>query len=567
MPRTTNSENSMVNDIEWDAEPVPNLSQFDTYEEARDGFEWRIPDTYNVGTDVLTRHADDRGRVALFEETEDGDTEQHTFWQLERRSNELATALRNRGVERGDRIAVVSPQRVETALVHVAGYKLGAIVMPLSVLYGKDGLEFRLRDSGAETVFADPDALDAVTQATEQVDSVERVVGMDEEPSVESAETEVFADLRGSRQFEAVETAPDDPAVLIYTSGTTGEPKGVLQGHQYLLGHLPCLQMTLEFPWNEDVDPVWYTPADWAWVGGLYDVLLPAWHYGFPAVGYKSSGFDANETFRLLEDYGVTYPMLTPTMLKMMAQVDASGYDLDTVTAIATGGEPVPKELHKFVDETFGVSLNELYGQTEANLVAANNPHWFEPEPGSMGKPVPGHDVEIIDPESGSPADAGDAGPICVKRPDPVMFEEYWNSPELTADSFIGDWMDTDDLGYRDEDGRLWFKARDDDVIITSGYRVGPAEVEDALLEHEAVVDAAVIGVDDETRGKIVKAFVVPADGYEPSEDLRSDIQNRVRTDLAKYQYPRELTFLDELPTTTTGKIQRYKLRQEHEAE
>lgn len=551
----------MTLDIDWEDEPVPNLSRFDTYEAAREEFEWRIPETYNVGSDVLSRHADDRDRVALFHETEAGETSQYTFWQLERRSNELANALRNRGVERGDTVAVVAPQRVETALIHVATYKLGAVAMPLSVLYGPDALAFRLSDSEASVIFADTDVFDAVTAAVERVDSTDCVVGMDQEPSVENAETERFADLQGSRRFDAVETAPDDPAVLIYTSGTTGQPKGVLHGHQYLLGHLPCLQMAFEFPWHEDVEPVWYTPADWAWVGGLYDVLLPAWHYGFPVVGYKSSEFDAEETFRLLEEYGITYPMLTPTMLKMMAQAGVSGYDVDQVTAIATGGEPVPKELHRSAKEIFDVNLNELYGQTEANLVVANCPHWFKAKPGSMGKPVPGHEVDIIDPERGEPANVDEVGPICVKRPDPVMFEEYWNSPELTAESFIGEWMDTDDVGYRDEDGYLWFKARDDDVIITAGYRVGPAEVEDALHEQEAVANGAVIGVDHQTRGKIVKGFVVLADGFEPSDDLREDIQNRVRNDLAKYQYPRELEFVDELPKTTTGKIKRYELR------
>ncbi len=552
----------MTLDIDWAAEPVPDLSQWDTYEAAREGFEWRIPDTYNAGADVLSRHADDRGRVALFHETESGQKHTYTFWQLERRSNELANAMRNRGVERGDRVAVVAPQRVETPLVHVAAYKIGAVAVPLSVLYGPDALEFRLDDSETKLVFADADVFEQAHDAVVGVDSVERIVGMGADPPAPDGVTaERFADLSGSRRLAPVETAPDDPAVLIYTSGTTGRPKGVLQGHQYLLGHLPCLQMALSFPWYEEVDPVFYTPADWAWVGGLYDVLLPAWHYGVPAVGYKSEGFDAEATYRLIEEYGVTYPLLTPTMLKMMAQVDSSRYDLEHVVTIATGGEPVPKELHRFVDDTFGVQLHELYGQTEANLVVSNCSQWFDPEPGSMGKPVPGHEVDIIDAEGNRMPD-GEAGKIAVRRPDPVMFQEYWNEPDKTDESFVGDWMDTDDRGERDSDGRLWFKSRADDVIITSGYRVGPAEVEDALLEHEAVANAAVIGVSDDTRGKIVKGFVEPAPGVDPDDELARDIQQRVRHDLAKYQYPRELAFVDELPKTTTGKVQRYKLRE-----
>ena len=555
----------MTTDIDWDTEPVPNLSSFDTYEQAREGFEWEIPETYNIGVDVVTRHADDRGRVALFTESAAGERDQFTFWQLERRSNELANALRARGVGRGDRVAIVAPQRVETALAHVAAYKLGAVAVPLSVLYGPDALEFRLADSDTTAVVADPDVFGAVGEAVETVESVEHVVGIGADPETPGhAVDERFADLRGSRLFDPVETAPDDPAVLVYTSGTTGRPKGVLQGHQYLLGHLPCVQMALEFPWH-DADPVLYTPADWAWVGGLYDVLLPAWHYGVPAVGYRSEEFDPEATFELIERYGVTYPLLTPTMLKTMAQADPSEYDFGHVVAIATGGEPVPSELHDWVAGVFDAPLNELYGQTEANLVVSNCSQWFDPEPGSMGKPVPGHTVDIVD-ESGEPLPSGEVGAIAVERPDPVMFEEYWNAPELTAESFLGEggrWMNTDDIGSRDEDGRFWFTARDDDVIITSGYRVGPAEVEDALLEHEAVANAAVVGVDHETRGKVVKAFVVVTPGAEPSDELAEDIQGYVRENLAKYQYPRIVEFVDELPKTTTGKIQRYKLREQ----
>ena len=553
----------MTFDIRED-EPVPDLSQYDSYQVARREFEWRIPETYNAGVDVLARHADRADRVALYHETDAGEARQYTFGELEARSNELASAFRDRGIERGDRIAVIAPQRVETPLLHATAYKLGVIVVPLSVLYGPDALEFRLADSETKAVFADPDVLDAVEKAIETVDSVERVVGLDGVPDAPAGiEAERFADLRGSSSAESVATAPDDPAVLIYTSGTTGRPKGVLQSQQYLLGHLPCVQMALEFPWH-DADPVLYTPADWAWVGGLYDVVLPAWHYGLPVVGYQSSGFDAEATFELIERYDVTYPLLMPTMLKMMGQVDSAGYDLDHVVTVATGGEPVPGELHRWVDETFGVPLNELYGQTEANLVVSNCSRWFDAEPGSMGRPVPGHDVDIRD-ANGASLPAGEEGAIAVKAPDPVMFREYWNAPELTDDSFLGpegEWMDTDDIGYKDDEGRLWFTARDDDVIITSGYRVGPAEVEDALLDHEAVANAAVIGVPDETRGRIVKAFVVPAGHAEPSDALADGIRTRVRENLAKYQYPREVEFVDELPKTTTGKIQRYKLRE-----
>lgn len=547
-------------DIDWASEPVPDLSRWESYETAREGFEWRLPDRYNIGVDVLS-HEDGADRTALVQQDPSGAVDRWTYAALERRANELANALRARGVDRGDRVAVVAPQRVETPLVHVAVYKLGAVAVPLSVLYGPDALAFRFADSGTEVVFAAEDAMAAVETATEDTDTVDRVVGIGASPpAIEGVEGERFAALSGGSRFDAVETAPSDPAVLIYTSGTTGRPKGVLQGHEYLLGHLPCVQMATTFPWHEDVDPVFYTPADWAWVGGLYDVLLPAWHYGFTAVGYEFAEFEPEATFQLIEDYGVTYPLLTPTMLKMMAQVDRS-FDLDRVVSVVTGGEPVPRELHRFVDDTFGVALHELYGQTEANLVVSNCAEWFDPRPGSMGRRVPGHDVAVIDEEGCRMAD-DDPGTIAVRRPDPVMFHEYWNEPDKTEASFVGEWMDTDDLGTRDADGRLWFKARADDVIITAGYRVGPAEVEDALIEHDAVANAAVIGVDDETRGQRVKAYVEPASGVTPSAAVAESLKTRVRDDLAKYQYPREVEFIDELPTTTTGKVQRHRLQQ-----
>jgi acetyl-CoA synthetase len=550
-------------DVDWAAEPVPDLSQWETHAAARAAFEWRIPDTYNIGADVLSH--DDPGQTALIEHDPGGTPRRWTYAELDDRANELANALRDRGIDRGDRVAVVAPQRVETPLVHVAAYTLGAVAVPLSVLYGPDALEFRFDDSGTEIVFAAADAADAVEAAVANVDAVERVVGIGTDPPAPAGVVgERFADLDGGSRFEAVETAPDDPAVLIYTSGTTGRPKGVLQGHEYLLGHLPCVQMATTFPWHPDVEPVLYTPADWAWVGGLYDVLLPAWHYGFTAVGYEFEEFDPEATFDLLETRDVTYPLLTPTMLKLMAQVDADD-DLEQVVSVVTGGEPVPAELHRFVADAFDVPLHELYGQTEANLVVSNCSEWFEPRPGSMGKPVPGHEVEIVDDE-GTPKPDDETGIIAVRRPDPVAFHEYWNEPEQTAESFVGDWMDTDDLGARDADGYLWFKSRADDVIVTAGYRVGPAEVEDALLEHEAVANAAVIGVEDDTRGKIVKAFVVPAPDVEPRPAVAEDIQSSVRTNLAKYQYPRELEFVEELPTTTTGKVQRHRL-QDLEAE
>lgn len=547
-------------DVDWETEPVPNMGQFETYEEARDAMAWEIPESFNIATDVVTRHAGDRGRVAMFQEREGGESRTHTFWQLEQRSNELANALAARGVGRGDRVAIVGSKSDTVMLAHLATWKLGGVSVPLSVLYGPDALEFRLGDSEPAAVFADPELFDAVGTAIADLDSVECVVGMGATPDVDGVETVRFGALDGDRTYDAVETAPDDPAFILYTSGTTGQPKGVLQAHQALVGWLPSFQMCFELPWHE-ADPFLYATPDLAWIGGL-NLVLGSWHYGFPVLRYDStSGFDPATVFENIDAYGPTRAVLVPAMLKPMSKLDASAYDLSTLTVVMSGSEPVSETLYEYVTQTLGANLNEMYGQTEAMHLVTTCEQWFDVEPGSLGYPAPGHDVEIVD-ESGGPQAPGETGIIALKRPDPVMFRELWNDPEATAEKFIGDWMNTDDLGTKDERGQFWFKSRADNLILTSGYRVGPAEVEDSIIELDAVANVGVIGVPDDQRGEIVKAFVKVAEGHEPSEGLKTQIQQHVRQNLAKYEYPREIEFIDEMPTTVTGKIQRYELEE-----
>ncbi|MFC4449060.1 acyl-CoA synthetase [Halorussus aquaticus] len=537
-----------------------------TYEQARDEFSWeQIPDDYNIARDALGKH-EDPDRPALYQAYPDGSRETYTFRDLDARTDAVARGLADRGIERGDRVAVVVPQKPANPITHLACWKLGAVSLPLSVLFGTDALRYRLADSGARAVVADESVLDTVLAVREDCPDLDHVVAVDaaDPPS----DVERFEALHEDRptEFEVAETDADTPAIVMYTSGSTGPPKGVLHTHDVWLGHCPAFYMYFE---REVEESVFWTPADWAWIGALGDLVFPAWHHGRPVVGYPMGGFDAETAYELLAEFDVTDAFLPPTAIRMLMEVEdpADEYDLD-LKAVCSGGEPLTPEILDWADEELsGVAVNELYGQTEANLLVSNCRDWFPARPGSMGKPVPGHEVAIVDPETGERRPRDEVGMIAVRRDgDPVVFEGYWNQPEKTADATVTapdgtEWHLTGDLGSRDEDGYVWFKARDDDVIITAGYRVGPGEVESAVLEHPDVEQVGVVGVPDERRGEIIKAFVQPVGGATPEDALREEIRDLVREDLAKHEYPREIAFLDELPQTTTGKIQRRKLR------
>jgi len=540
---------------------------FDTYEAAREGFAWDVPADYNAAHDLLRKHEDPKGSVALFQAYPDGRRETYTFHDLDVRSNRVAGALRDLGVERGDRVGVVVPQKPANVLTHLACWKLGAVSLPLSVLFGPDALEYRLGDSDAKVAVVDASAREAVDAARGGLPDLEHVVEVDGEAA---GDAHAFEDLPAGqpREFDIVGTDADTPAVIMYTSGSTGPPKGVLHGHGVWLGHCPAFLMYFE---RDVEDSVLWTPADWAWIGALGDLVFPAWHYGRPVVGYPMGKFDAETAFGIAEEFGVTDTFLPPTAIRMMMKVEEpeSAYDLD-LEAICSGGEPLTPEILDWAAGTLDdVVVNELYGQTEANLLVTNCRDWFEARAGSMGKPVPGHDVAVVDPETGEEVPTDEVGEIAVRHGggslydgDPVIFREYWNLPEKTAAARVGEWHLTGDLGYRDSEGYFWFKARDDDVIITAGYRVGPGEVESAVLEHPDVEQVGVVGIPDETRGEIIKAFVQPVADVVGDDALREEIRDLVRENLAKHEYPREIEFMDELPQTTTGKIQRRKLRE-----
>ncbi len=528
-----------------------------THEEARRDFEWDLPADYNAAYDLIRKH-DDQDKVALHQAYPDGRRDSYTFAEIDAESNRLANALVDRGIQRGDRVAVVIPQKPENLLTHLACWKLGAISVPLSILFGTDALSYRLDKSGAKIAVIDESVRETVDAARPECPDLERVIEVD---GPADGDVEAFEDVVTGHpdSFELAATDADTPAIILFTSGSTGPPKGVLHTHSVWVGHCPSFYMYFE---RDLEDSVCWTPADWAWLGALGDLVFPAWHYGCPVVGHPMGKFDADRAYDLLETYDVTDAFIPPTAIRMMMDTDAGGYDL-SLKAICSGGEPLTPEILEWAEnELEGVAVNEIYGQTEANLLVVTCQDWFPAQAGSMGKPVPGHDVAVIDPETGEEKPTSEIGEIAVRRGnDPIIFEEYWKEPEKTAAARLGDWHLTGDLAAVDEDGYYWFKSRDDDLIITSGYRVGPGEVESAILEHPDVEQVGVIGVPDETRGEVIKAFVQAVSGVQGDDDLRSEIQQLVRELLAKHEYPREIEFVDELPQTTTGKIKRTALR------
>jgi len=534
------------------------LKSGETYEEVYGSFRWEIPELYNMGVDICDKWAHQRYRLALIYENEKGQLEQYTFWDLKRLSNRLANGLRAHGLSQGDRMGIMLPQSPEAGISHIAIYKIGAIAIPLFTLFGTDALAYRLSNSEAKGIVTDEANLQKVLDVWEKVPTLKIVVvtrGERREGILD------FWELieKGSAQFQPVQTRADDPAFISYTSGTTGPPKGAFHAHRVLLGHMPGI----EFPHNffPKEDDLFWTPADWAWMGGFMDVLLPSWHHGIPVVAHRAKKFDPEEAFYLMGKYGIRNAFMPPTALKMMRQVKdpRSRYDYQ-MRSIGSGGEALGEELLAWGKEVMGLTINEFYGQTEVNLVVGSCCEVMEIRPGSMGKAIPGHEVAVVD-DSGNPVPTGTVGEVAIKRPDPVMCLEYWKNPEATREKYVGDWWVTGDLAKQDEDGYFWFVGRKDDLITSAGYRIGPAEIEDCIIKHPAVSMVAVVGSPDEVRTEVVKAFIILKPEVSPGPDIEEEIKKFVKTRLAAHEYPREIEFVSELPMTATGKIMRKELK------
>ena len=520
-------------------------------------FRWQIPAHYNIGVDVCDRWAEiDPLRTAIFNLGADGAVEEVSYGALREASNRLANALAARGIGRGDRIALLLAQGPAVAVSHIAIYKLGAIALPLAMLFGVEAIAYRLADSGARALITNAQGLAKLAAGRDVASGLEFVWSTD--GSADGAEDFHAVLARAASDFTPVATSPDDPALMVYTSGTTGPPKGALHAHRVLLGHLPGIEFPHEFL-PQPGDRFW-TPADWAWAGGLLNVLLPGLHYGVPVVAQKFDKFDPEQAFAVMARMGVRNAFIPPTALRMLRSVRRPNANV-RLRSVGSGGEALGAETYEWGKSALGITINEFYGQTECNLVLASCAAIDVSRPGAIGKPVPGHRVAVIRPD-GSRCAAGELGQIAIEGPDPVMFLQYWGKPDATREKFIGEWMTTGDQGVTDADGYVAFVGRDDDVITSSGYRIGPTEIEDCLIRHPAVALAAVVGKPDALRTEIVKAFIVLKSGHLPSQALAADIQGFVKTRLSAHEYPREVAFIDEMPMTTTGKVIRRLLRQ-----
>ncbi len=527
------------------------------YRSLTSDFSWEIPSRFNIGRAVAENPP--AASLALIEIDGEFKRRDWRFGEVLAAANRLANGLTALGARRGDRAGILLAQSAACAISHVAVYRAGLIAVPLFGLFGPEALEYRLSDCGARFAITDLDGLPKLIELRERLPALSQILV----PSGRGQSQTIDFDrliAEGSDRFEAVDTAAEDPALIIYTSGTTGQPKGALQAHRTLLGHLPGVELPHDF-FPQPNDCFW-TPADWAWIGGLLDVLLPSWFHGVPVVAHRMAKFDPERAYELMSRFGVRNIFLPPTAAKLMRQAPTPR-SRPALRTVASGGETLGTELLDWGRATFNLTINEFYGQTECNLVVANNSRLFPVKPGSMGRPIPGHEVSVIDGE-GQPLPPGEMGTVAIRRPDPVMFLGYWNRPDATAAKFVGDWLVTGDQARRDEDGYLWFSGRDDDLITSSGYRIGPGEIENCLLRHPAVAMVAVVGVPDPVRTEVVKACVVLKPGIDPGDALKAELQQFVRSRLAAHEYPRIVEFRSSLPLTATGKIIRRELRNPH---
>ena len=544
-------------------------SMVDQYASLYESFEWLVPTHFNIGHACCHRWANnpaDARKIALFDEDPTGHREVWTYERLAATANQLANGLTRMGVKRGDRVALILGQRPETVVAHIATYSVGAVVLPLSSLFGPEALEQRLRDAQVRVAIFDEQSASNVLTSLPRCPTLTKLVGI----GVTDDRVLPWHKLlvRQPTDFKAVNTRADEPAILLYTSGTTGAPKGALLPHSVLIGNLPGFVASQNwFPQPKDV---FWSPADWAWTGGMMDALLPTLYFGQPIVGTRGR-FSPERAFEILERYQITNTFLFPTALKQMMKAIEQPkvkYQL-SLRAIMSAGESVGDTVFAWCEQALGITPNEMFGQTEMNYLIGNSHQKWPARSGSMGKPYPGHRITVLR-EDGTIAAIDEIGEVALNRfdihgyPDPILFIGYWRNDSATAEKFTGDWCRTGDLARVDSDGYYWYAGRADDVFKSSGYRIGPGEIENCLLDHPAVANVAVVPKPDADRGAVVKAFVVltPSFTSRKRAQLTEILQEHVKMRLAPYEYPKEIEYVDALPMTTTGKIQRRVLRQ-----
>jgi acetyl-CoA synthetase len=608
---------SQASDKSASAKPAGSLPAWGlppAYAGLHSAFGWQVPEYFNMAQACCARWAAQPGAsgdIAVHAWQAGATSRSYSFAELQDQANRLANVLKGLGVLPGDRVAIVMPQRFETAVAYMAALQMGAVAMPLSQLFGPEALEFRLRDSAAVVAIGDAQTLGHVQSVRAHCPDLRRVIGVGPDAEAQALADVAYAPaLAGaSDKFDLVTTRADAPAILIYTSGTTGNPKGALIPHQALIGNLTgflCSQNWFGFAMTAapvdglqqltnpehlpaGSEAVFWSPADWAWTGGLMDALLPSLYFGRPIVAFNGR-FGPQAALELLRDFGVTHTFLFPTALKAMMKA-CPGQPGQTVNAqfgfklqaIMSAGEAVGDAVFDYCQSQLGVTVNEMFGQTEINYIVGNCAVLWPPKPGSMGMGYPGHRLAVID-DAGVECAAGEVGDVAVNRldvhgqPDPVFFLGYWKNEASTQAKFTGDWCRTGDLASRDAEGYLWYQGRSDDVFKAAGYRIGPGEIENCLVKHPAVANVAVVPKPDAARGAVVKAYVVlspdfvaaranyPGSREQFEAELTEQLQAHVKGKLAPYEYPKEIEFLETLPMTTTGKVQRRVLRLQEEA-
>jgi acetyl-CoA synthetase len=587
-----------------------DLNEADDYAALHAGFRWQVDTYFNIADVCCRRWANDIPatdghspairRTAIRAHQPNADSIFYSYAELQQAADALSHALRALGVRRGDRVAIVMPQRFETAVAYMAVLQMGAVAMPLSILFGPEALEYRLQDSETVLAIGDDSSMANLQMIRQQCPALRTVMAVGNAKG--QADVDYDSALAAQQSaFTAVRTKAAEAAILIYTSGTTGPPKGALLSHSALLGNLPgfvCSQNWFGFDGqsNASSHAVFWSPADWAWTGGLMDALLPTLYFGRPIVAYNGR-FSPELAFSLMQAQGVTHTFLFPTALKAMMKAyprPSEHFRLE-LEAIMSAGEAVGDAVFAYARDEMGVGINEMFGQTEINYVVGNCQQRWPAKPGSMGKAYPGHQVQVID-DAGLVCAVGVPGDVAVNRfdvhgvPNPIFFMGYWKNPAATVAKFTGDWCRTGDMASQDADGYLWYQGRADDVFKSAGYRIGPGEIENCLVKHPAVANAAVVPKPDLERGAVVKAYVVLSPEFSQQRvnaqrrlasgksgknsasmdaferDLKAALQAHVKGLLAPYEYPKEIEFIDALPMTTTGKVQRRVLRLQEEA-
>ncbi len=518
-----------------------------------------IPPDANIYAMTLGRHLgpEDRDRIAITLEHPDGSVASLTFAQVEDAATAMAANLRALGLGVGDYIGIHTGLRPATAIAHMAVCKIGGVAVTLSQLYGPDTLAHALNDCRASTLLTTEAAWAPLRDQSTTLFPHLRHILVEDSGGPEADLADALRDPPAG--FEPHYTAAQDPALLMYTSGSTGMPKGILHGHRVLASYTPSINLFFNLSMT-DADAVFWSPSDWAWVGGLLDMLFPAWMAGRPIVTSEAR-FNADWAYGFMARHKVTHTFLAPTAIKRLAQTPAPRDDHDlALRVICTGGEALAADTLEWAERALGVTCNEFYGMTEVNHLIGNCAALYPRRPGSMGLAYPGHDVYLVDAD-GHEVPAGQPGEVVTRADAPTRYLGYLNNPDKESELRLGSWMRTHDLAVRDSDGYFWYKGRTDDLIKSSGFRIGPAEIEECLLAHPAVAEAAVIGKPDAERGAIVKAFVRLAAGFTGDAALVDVLRGHVRDRLAPYKAPREIAFVDGFEMTSSGKINRKALR------